>query len=253
MTSAVRRVEIVAELQASILRLQGFKTSKNPLLDVKLGPIQECFPEGSFPVAAVHEFVTENVESKTATAGFVSGLLSMLAPGNGTFLWISTSRTIFPPGLKTFGIQPDRCIFIDLKNEKDILWAIEEALKCSAVTAVIGELPELSFTASRRLQLAVETSNVTAFILSQNRKSKGTNACVSRWKIKSIPSIVVDNIPGIGFPAWEVELIRVRNGKPGNWNICWKNGSFYPVEEYSEQKNARSASLLSSDQPRKAG
>ena len=37
-----------------------------------------------------------------------------------------------------------------------MLWVIEEALKCEGLAAVIGEIKELSFTQSRRLQLAVE-------------------------------------------------------------------------------------------------
>jgi protein ImuA len=77
---------------------------------------------------------------------------------------VSTTRTIFSPALKTFGIKPRRIIFVDLYQYKECLWAVEETLKCDALTAVVGELGELNFAESRRLQLAVERSNVTGFI-----------------------------------------------------------------------------------------
>jgi len=41
---------------------------------------------------------------------------------------------------------------------------MEEALKCESLSAVIAETPEISFTVSRRLQLAVEQNRVTSFI-----------------------------------------------------------------------------------------
>ena len=72
--------------------------------------------------------------------GFVSGVLASLMGTAGTIAWISAARTLFPPALKSFGLQPDRCIFIDLQKEKDVCWAMEEALKCSALSAVVGEL-----------------------------------------------------------------------------------------------------------------
>ncbi len=135
----------------------------------------------------------------------------------------------FPPGLSSFGIQPDRVIFIDVKKEKDVLWAMEEALKCGGLAAVIGEIKEISFTDSRRLQLAVEQSQVTGFLLRHQPRNLNTIAAVARWKITSLPSYQEDGIPGIGFPRWNVELLKIRNGKPGAWQIEWASGRFRPI------------------------
>ena len=77
---------------------------------------------------------------------------------------------------------------------------MEEALKCAGLAAVIGELPELSFTTSRRFQLAVEQSRVTGFILRSNPRNLQPNACVSRWKIKSLPSFLKTDSPARLFP-----------------------------------------------------
>jgi protein ImuA len=220
---------VISELQKDILRLQGFNEINSASVDVGLGPIKYAFPNASFPLGAVHEFVSTGAEAAAATDGFLMGLLSTLMGIGGTSLWISSSRMLFPPALKNFGIQPDRFIFIDLQKEKDVLWAVDEALKCGALTAVVGELQEISFTASRRLQLAVEQSQVTGFILRRNPRQLNTTACVSRWKITSIPSESLDGLPGIGFPQWKAELLRIRNGKPGSWEIRWADGRFQPV------------------------
>ena len=103
---------------------------------------------------------------------------------------------------------------------------MEEALKCKGLSAVIGEMQDLSFTASRRLQLAVEQSQVTGFVLRKNPRSLNTSACLARWKITSLPSELPGEMPGVGFPRWNVELLKVRNGRPGNWQIEFAAGRF---------------------------
>jgi protein ImuA len=226
------RYKIISDLQTDILRLQGYKSMNNATVDGGLGPIKDAFPNASFPLGAMHEFLTEKSEDASATGGFIAGLLSALMQNNGTTLWISACRKIFPPALKAFGIQPENFIFIDLKNEKDVIWAMDEALKCGALTAVVGEMREISFTASRRLQLAVERSQVTGFILRSRLGKLNTTACVSRWRITPLPSDLIDDLPGIGFPKWRVELLKVRNGKPGSWEMRWMNGSFQPIHKF---------------------
>lgn len=224
----LKRSEVLAELQADILRFQGFKPSNNASADLGLGPLVHSFPNATFPVGAIHEFVTGPPECSAVTNGFVAGILASLMGSHGTSLWISSSRKLFPPSLVSFGIQPDKIIFIDLQKEKDVCWAMDEALKCGALSAVVGEVRELSFTASRRLQLAVEQSQVTGFVLNSSQKLNATS-CVSRWRVSSLPSEVVDDLPGIGTPAWRLALLRVRNGKPGVWDVQWKNGKLQPV------------------------
>lgn len=221
------KADIIAQLKKDIVSLQGFKTTlNNTAVDAGLGPIKNAFPESTFPIAAIHEFIANGAEDNAATSGFVAGILSALMKTSGVTIWISASRIIFPPALKSFGISPDKIIFIDLKKEKEILWAMEEALKCKGLSAVIGEMQELSFTTSRRLQLVVEQSQVTGFILRRNPRSLNTTACVTRWKISSLSSELTDDMPGVGFPRWNVELLKVRNGRPGTWQIEFAAGRF---------------------------
>lgn len=223
--------DMIQWLQKEILPLQGFKKPgqfQNHITN--LGPIDAAFPGNTFPLGAVHEFITTSRENAAATNSFITGVLSQVFSPASVFLWIG-KRSIFPPALKHFGIEPDRVIFIDLLKPKDVLWTIEEALKCKSVTAVIGELKELSFTESRRLQLAVEQSHVTGFIHRHNPRSEHTVACVTRWKIKPAPCVTEDGMPGVGFPRWNVQLLKVRNGKPGTWELEWSGLGFRYVDQ----------------------
>ena len=40
-----------------------------------------------------------------------------------------------------------------------------------------------------------------------------------------------DDMPGVAFPRWKVELLKVRNGTPGNWMIEWNNNSFINIQK----------------------
>lgn len=220
------KAQILSQLQSDILRFQGFKPADYLADSTWLGVINQSFPNATFPIGAVHEFLAQGMEEMASTSGFVSAVASHLMKGHGVAMWISQRKWMFPPAFKTFGLSPDRILFVKTSNEKESMWVTEEALKCGALTVVVSELSDLSFTASRRLQLAVEQSKVTGFVLRYKYKHLSTNACVSRWQISSLPSDSVDDLPGIGFPKWRVELLRIRNGYPDAWNVQWNNGEF---------------------------
>jgi len=241
----VKRTDIISALQSDILRLQGHKPANSSVLDFGLGPIINAFPNKTFPLGAVHEFLYEGEENAAATNGFLAGLLAPLMANGGISLWISATRTLFPPALNHFGIHPDRLVFVDLHQEKDVIRAMDDALKCGALAAVVGELQDISFASSRRLQLAVEQSQVTGFVVRRNSLSIKPTTCISRWMITTMPSISIDDLPGIGFPQWKVELLRIRNGKCGSWRVIWRQGRFYSADEMPINKGMMDDVLLS--------
>jgi protein ImuA len=227
MNGLTGKKEMIRQLKEKLLAMEGFSTgpdSRQP--DFGLGPVNASFPGGVFPTSAVHEFISPTETCSAAANGFIAGLLSTLLKKGGICLWISAGRKLFPPALKFFGIEPHRIIFIDVRREKDALWVMEQALKCNALAAVVGELRDISFSESRRLQLAAGESRITGFLHRRYPYTANTLASVSRWKISPIASQLPDKLPGVGFPRWKVELEKIRNGKPGVWQIEWRNGTF---------------------------
>ena len=222
--------EIISKLRQDMIRWEGFRPlqpgSGN---DLCLGPLAAAFPDGVFPTGAIHEFISNCPEDTAATGGFIAGLVQKLLRSGGACLWISYTRRIYPPALKLFGVDPDRVIFVDVPFLKDVLWVTEEALKCEGVATVICETKDLSFTESQRLQLAVEKSHVTGFVLRKAVKKVNTTACVTRWQIRPVRSQLRSGMPGVGHPRWQVELLKVRNGRPGNWIVEWKKQTFQSV------------------------
>ena len=224
--------EIVEKLRKEIDLLQGFKPVSAQTIDMGLGPVLSAFPNSVFPIASVHEFISDLPEDTAATGGFIAALLPPLMRSGAACVWISSNRTLFPPSLKAFGIQPDQILFIDLGRAREVLWATEEALKCEGLAAVICEIAEIDFIVSRRLQLVVEKSGITGFIIRHKPAVLGSTACAARWKITALPSHQPEDWPGIGFIRWQVELLKVTNGRPGRWILEWQENGMQVIPEY---------------------
>lgn len=223
--------EIIAQLQKQILDVQGFKSINIGNTEgFGLGPLETCFPNAIFPTGTIHEFLSQQPEDTAASEGFIAGLIAKLMESGSPCLWISRNRKLFPPAMQTFGVDPQQIIFIDLYDEKRILWVMEESLKCEGLAAVIAELPDIDFSQSQRLQLAVEKSRVTGMLLrKQPKRSLSATACTVRWQVKPLPTELLEELPGVGNPRWEVSLLKVRNGHTGSFQIEWAEDHFAPI------------------------
>ncbi|MDQ0965390.1 protein ImuA [Flavobacterium sp. W4I14] len=229
--------ELIDKLQQDILLWQGLKPQVAGKADaIGLGAIETAFPNGVFPKKAIHEFITIAPEDSAATDGFIGGLLAILMKDGAACVWISTARKLFPLSLRLFNADPERIIFMDVQTEKDVLWIMEESLKCKGLAVVVAELSDLSLIESRRLQLAVEQSGVTGFILRKDERKTASTVATARWKISPLPSLTERGMPGLGFPRWQVELLKVRSGKPGSWVMEWAGDAFRQLEP--EQQHA---------------
>lgn len=230
--------QTITQLQSQILRIQGYRAPgrSGEAGSFDLGPLEGAFPGGVFPSGALHEFVCEHREGAAATAGFASALLARLMNGGGTCLWISQNPRASPSGLARFGVHAERVIFVNLARTSDVLWATAEALACTGLAAVVAEVPKLDFAASRKLQLAAGCSGVTGLVfLSEAYRA---SACAARWQITPLASGAEQGMPGVGHPRWRAELLKVRNGQPGVFQLEWRAGTFVPLAEpgVSEQE-----------------
>src|SRR5437868_12652480 len=105
------RSDIFSQLEKEILHLQRFKPLHAGGMDAGLGMIREAFPNSSFPTGAIHEFFSSGNEDSAASFGFISGVISSLMKSGSPSVWVSPSISIFPPALKSFGIDPHKIIF----------------------------------------------------------------------------------------------------------------------------------------------
>jgi protein ImuA len=231
------KADIISQLRKDLLRWEGYKppaTGTRSL--VGLGPVEAVFPNGVFPVRGVHEVVCGSAEQAAAGGGLVTGILSALMRQGGICVWIGKGRRLFAPSLTAFGVMPHQVILISLQKDADALWVMEEALKCSGLTAVVCEVGALNFKQSQRLQFTGEKTGVTGFVLRNAAEKLGSTACAARWQVNPLPSSDLGGLPGLGFLRWQVELLKVRNGQTGSWVLEWDDSGFSAIEHIVVQE-----------------
>jgi len=165
--------------------------------------------------------------------GWAGFLLAQLATDK-PLLWVQDRMAILESGrIHPPGLPCPELIHVEARDAKDALWAMEEGVRCAALSAVIGELwgdPKvLDFTATRRLAVASERSGVTAFLIRLGGHANLSGARM-RWRIASMPSQHNPLDPRApGLPAWDAELFRARGLPPGRWSISHEADRFHLV------------------------
>lgn len=205
---------------------------------------------GGLELGACHEVRAELARDLGAAAGFLIGILAMLAERqDGKLIWITDVAIrhecglLCPQGLAQFGIDPTRFVFVHPPDLKSGLWAADEASKCQDVMGVVlhmkGNPQAFDLTATRRLSLHATQSGVSLFILRQSGGEEASSA-LTRWQVKAL-----DSLPGnqtdlhkktkrpdlnsgnsslsrlIGPVRLAVGLEKNRNGPLGEWAMSW--------------------------------
>lgn len=171
----------------------------------------------------VRPLMSEVFPDMATDAGAVGFVLANLPPKAAPVLWVqdhlSRKETGVPylPGIGT----KHPIIQVNVSRAVDVLWAMEEGLRCQSLTAVIGEVwgdPQaLDFTATKRLVMRAEAAEVPCWLV-RRAASPDLSAARDRWRVSSLPSASHPHDPQApGAPRWQVELFRSRNRPPGTW------------------------------------
>jgi len=246
----------LTHLRATVARLERLAPRpRKPFLPFGIPAIDRHLAEAGLPRGALHEIAGTGAETEHAAAAalFTAGLAARLTP-RVPVLWILHRPDLFAPALAAVGLTPDRVIYVEAFRPEAVLLTMEEGLRHPGLAAVVAELPgKLSLTASRRLQLAAETSGVTGFILRRSharrvgvaaaRETRSWMhddpvlaepiAAATRWRISALPAPPpfpeAPDVPGLGRGRWRLELIRCRGGKPASWTVeeCDAKGRLY--------------------------
>jgi protein ImuA len=176
---------------------------------------------------ALHEVAARRESELAHATGFILALAAHAA-GERATLWIAEDMAVaengalYGPALDNFGLAPERLVTVTVPRCRDVLWAMEEALRCRSVGAVIGEVRSVNrnigLTATRRLSLAAGRHGACALLM---RASPGieSSAASTRWIVGAAPSAL--RARGVGPPAIHVRLVRNRRGNLGSWMLEW--------------------------------
>ena len=152
---------------------------------------------GGLMRGALHEIAASAEAHSAAATGFALGLSSSCAGRNKrrSLLWIAEemaraeSGAPHGAGLDAFGLAPERLVTVSVTHRRDLLWGMEEALRCRAVGVVIGEMRagKIDAIAVRRLSLAAAESGALALLLRAAPPADSSTAA-TRWIVGAASS-----------------------------------------------------------------
>ncbi|MCP3915750.1 MAG: hypothetical protein GY711_09360 [bacterium] len=183
---------------------------------------------GGLARGAIHEWI--GVEGRGADWSPPLAVLThlarrSLASSAGHAVWVGRAVWPYPPTLgpgfevretrdgleltrTRAGHEPrpallERSIFLDVSRASERLWAIDSALRCHSVRAVIGDGSGLDLAATRRLQLAAEAGGGIAWIARPPAEARALSAAATRC--------IVTRLPSGSLPGWTLRIQRCKS------------------------------------------
>jgi protein ImuA len=189
---------------------------------------------GGLAAGALHEIAPTAPVNLGAASGFAVALAVRASGDHRHVLWVATDHAVgegggpYGPGLDLFGLASARLLVLRVPRPVDVLWAMEEGLRCRALACVIAELTGdgavAGLTATRRLSLAaregISAQNSGFGLLLRHRASPAPSAAATGWRIAASPSRP-DQFGGLGTARFDLTLSKNRRGPSGRWIVDW--------------------------------
>jgi protein ImuA len=133
------------------------------------------------------------VELVAAVEGAGATTLALLMAAHACGAWktlvvVDGAGSFYPPAAAAWGIPLERSIVVRPRNQRDILLATNQSLRCPAVGAVIGWHDELRTIDARRLQLAAEAGGGVGFLLRPMTALKTPSFAQLRLRVSPVAS-----------------------------------------------------------------
>jgi len=155
------------------------------------------------------------VEWLTAVPGSGAGTLALLAArealrAGGVLVVCDPRGEFFPAAADEWGISLDRVVLLRPRSRADALWACDQALRCSGVSATLCDFDVLNDREFRRLQLAAEEGGGLGLLLRPAKACREPSWADVRWSVK--PQVAPAAVRG----RWvNIQLLRCRGGTEG--------------------------------------
>jgi hypothetical protein len=95
-----------------------------------------------------------------------------------------------------------RSLFVAPTDAAGRLWAVDAALRCPTVTAVVVDASGFDMAATRRLALAANTGEALALLARPPHEERALSAAATRWRVTRAGDSLA--------PCWRLELLRAK-------------------------------------------
>lgn len=161
--SRASRLELLRDLKDHLGRIERPQSNRREIFSTGVPALDELLPRKGLAWGTLVEWLSESEGSgaMVLTLAIIADVLGE----SGSLVVIDGRQEFYPPAAVGLGIPLERLVLVRPENDRDALWAWEQALRSGAVAVVLGWIDRLNDRAFRRLQLAAETGDSLAFLL----------------------------------------------------------------------------------------
>lgn len=204
---------VVEQLRRQLLRSQVTHSTQT-IVSTGYPAFDQLLPASGLPSGSVIEWITDEPGLRATTIALkcVAGLLKQ----PGALAVVDPFNEFHAMSLEHLGIPLARLLLVrpcattsttttSQTQRSDALWTLEQLARCPGVRVVITWVDRLSSTAQRRLQLAVEKSGVTVFLMRPTSALHQTSWADLRFHVQSASQTATDRT------YMTVQLVRSKN------------------------------------------
>ncbi|HIE96928.1 MAG TPA: hypothetical protein EYG03_30885 [Planctomycetes bacterium] len=210
------------------------------IVSTGLPSLDALLPHAGLPSGSLIEWISDGPGNRASSVAFRCAAGFLERPG--AFAIVDGRGCFNPVAVRNTGIPFSRLLVVSPRADRagryrfhsdntgsnsqrqqhqrtETLWALEQLGRCSGVQVVVAWVDRLSSTAQRRLQLAVETSGVTVFLIRPAAALHQTSWADLRFHVQSAQT--AESVVSVGETARHrsriaVRLIRSKNAVQHN-------------------------------------
>lgn len=230
MSAASARSLTVDQLRRQLMKSQLLQVER-AVVSTGFPELDALMPENGLPTGSVIEWVSDAPGLRATSLALKCAARFLHQPG--TMAVVDPVNDFHPASVEHLGIPLSRLLVVRPNPEcaghtfgttmlshsdrSNALWALEQLTRCAGVNVVVTWIDRLSSTAQRRLQLAVENSGVTVFLMRPPQALQQSSWADLRFRIRSTTAATATvqshecNLTPTSAAQFSVQLVRSKN------------------------------------------
>jgi hypothetical protein len=172
----MNRGEILQQLTQ--LCRSGIESTHKEITPSGCKPLDAILPGGGWQSGTVVELMPE--KTGIGELQILMPALARITQTERHVAFVSPPFIPFAPSLSQHGICLERLLVINAQSMKDMLWCVEQTLRCKSFGAVLAWPTALVDREIRRLQLAAETGSSIGFVYRPTHAARETSPAAVR-------------------------------------------------------------------------
>lgn len=178
----------LARLAQEVQQLEAAGRKPTGLTSISTGclAMDACLPAGGYVPGTVIEYLRSTSGCGATYLSFTAAAAALRASEDKYLVIVDTNHQLYPPALLCHQISLQRVIWVRPQSQADAVWATDQALRTTAVAAVVADLDVLDERDARRLQLAAERGGGVGLLLRNLSARRMPSWAEVQWVVRSL-------------------------------------------------------------------